>query len=485
MKNLKSYFVLWLVMLISACSLLNAQTTMTSTIVGTITDAQGAMIGGAQVRLTNIDTGKEWTTASTQDGHYVFPDLNAGSYRVQASSAGFKTIQSQPVTIGASGSTQRIDIPLPVEGSTQSVTVSASTIQLAHTDDADVNVSLDANVIRDLPIQGRNFLNYAQLAPLFNSGSGSSAWGVAQQTTLESQKSLNLGGSEAMVGYYIDGINNNDNWGGSQLANINMNAVQEVQVQSLNYSAAFTRDIGQITLTMKSGTSKFHGNAYDFIQNADLNAIDSYTGRVDPTVQRTPYSENLFGGGFGGPVYLPGFLGGKQKVFFYAAFEGIRKNGSVPVFGYVPTQAERQGDFSEWIQRYPNDPRYIIYNPFTFNAATQQRQPYPNNVITNPDPNAVAYLSHFPLPNFVSTVPGDVRNWRGEGENSITNNNLFLRFDFNLRTADQIFFEFMRDWGQPFNAAGPIPDLALGNGPLHSDAIVQWPVGAYFYPHPL
>ncbi|MGC1837667.1 MAG: carboxypeptidase-like regulatory domain-containing protein, partial [Candidatus Acidiferrales bacterium] len=445
-----------------APALLRAQTTVTSRILGTITDAQGAAIAGADVRLVNVDTSRDWKTTSGQDGQYVFPDLNAGRYQVQASQKGFNTAHSEAIELGAAGTTLRVDLPLIVAGKTESVTVTATSVPLAHTDDADVNVALSSDLIKDVPIQGRNFLNYAQLAPLFNSGNNQLTWGVAQQTTLESTKALNLGGSEQMLGYYVDGVNNNDNWGGSQLANLNINAVSEVQVQTLNYSAAYTRDIGQITMSVKSGTNRLHGNVYDYFQSDVLNAIDSYTEIVDPSVQKSPYHENQFGGSLGGPIDLPHVFNGKDKAFFFVAFEGIRKSGGVPIFGYVPTQAERTGDFSAWLQEFPGDPRYMIYNPFTFNPVTQTRQPYMNNIITNPSPQAETYLSHFPLPNFTSGIPGDIRNWEGQGLNGITNNNITLRFDYNFRAADQIFVDFLRDSGEPFQAGSPVPALAVG-----------------------
>lgn len=476
MTSVKQWLLLGFALLAMGRGPLYAQSAVTSTILGTVTDAQGAAIAGADVKLLDVDTNKEWKTVSGENGDYVFPDLNAGHYRIEASSIGFKTTRSDIITLAAAGARQRVDVPLPVGNATESVTVSATEMDLVHTDDADVNVSLGAESVKDVPIQGRNFLNYAQLAPLFNSGNGQSAWGVAQTTTQESQKSLNLGGSESMVGYYIDGLNNNDNWGGSQLANVNMNAVQEVQVQSLNYSAAYTRDVGQITLTTKQGTNKVHGNVYDYFQNSGLNAVDAYTKIVDPSVRKTPYHENQFGASLGGPVYIPKVLNGRNKAFFFVAYEGIRKGGTLPIFGYVPTAAERGGDFSAWLQKFPGDPRYIIYNPYTFDPATQQRQPYLNNIISNPDPRALAYLSHFPLPNFQSTVPGDIRNWQGEANNSIINNNLTARFDLNLRASDQLFVSYIKDWGQPQLAGGPIPELALGNGPIHSTPMIngQW-----------
>jgi hypothetical protein len=476
MKGVKQWLEFSLLVFVMSTGTVHGQSAVTSTILGTVTDSQGAAIAGANVGLVEVDTNKQWTTVSGQNGEYVFPDLNPGRYRVEVSNNGFRTTRTDLITLAGSGGTQRIDVALPVGNTTEQVTVSAAGMDLVHTDDANLNLSLGTESVKDVPIQGRNFLNYAQLAPLFNSGNGQSAWGVAQQTTAESQKALNLGGSEGMVGYYIDGLNNNDNWGGSQLANVNMNAVQDVQVQSLNYSAAYTRDVGQITLTTKQGTNQIHGNVYDYFQNSGLNAVDAYTKIIDPTVRRTPYHENQFGASLGGPIYVPKLLNGRSKAFFFVAYEGIRKQGTLPVFGYVPTAAERTGDFSAWLQKYPGDPRYVIYNPFTFDPTTHQRQPYPNNIITNPDPKAVAYLSHFPLPNFQSTVPGDIRNWKGEGNNSLANNNLTTRFDFNLSSKDQLFATYIKDWGEPDSAAGPIPALALGNGPIHSTPMVngQW-----------
>jgi hypothetical protein len=476
MREMKLLLIACYIVLLLSPARLGAQTVVTSTILGTVTDPQGAAVAGAEVRLLDVDTGRERAAVSGQDGNYVFPDLNAGRYEVEVSNPGFKLTRSQSVTIGAAGTTQRINIALALAGVSQQVAVTAAQVELVHTDDANVNVALTAEAVRDIPVQGRNFLNYAQLAPLFNSGNGQLNWGVAQQTTVESTKSLNLGGSENMVGYYIDGMNNNDNWGGSQLANVNTNAVQEVSVQSLNYSAAYTRDIGQITLTVKSGTNKLHGSIYDYYQGSNINALDSYTEQIDPTAKKRPYHENQFGGGLGGPVYIPHLFDGRSKAFFFVAYEGIRKRGTVPIFGYVPTAAERTGDFSAWLSKFPGDPRYIIYNPFTFDPATQTRQPYSNNIISNPDPKAVAYLSHFPLPNFTSSVSGDIRNWEGTGGNSIRNNNLTLRFDFNVGAKDQVFVDFLRDWGQPLQAAGPISALALGNGPLHSTPVLngQW-----------
>src|SRR3981081_1655227 len=177
MREMKLLLIACYIVLLISPARLRAQTVVTSTILGTVTDPQGAAVAGAQVRLLDVDTGRERTAVSGQDGNYVFPDLNAGRYEVEVSNPGFKLTRSQAVTIGAAGTTQRINIALALAGVSQQVAVTAAQVELVHTDDANLNVALTAEAVRDIPVQGRNFLNYAQLAPLFNSGNGQLNWG--------------------------------------------------------------------------------------------------------------------------------------------------------------------------------------------------------------------------------------------------------------------------------------------------------------------
>ena len=144
--------VLYIVAFTLGTGLLFAQTTVTSTILGTVTDPQGAAIPNAQVLLSETATGRQWKTTTGAEGQYVFPDLNAGTYKVEAQSSGFQTTQSTPVTIGAAGTTQRIDVSLRVSGSTESVTVSAAQVQL---DDVVVHGDRPEIFEADLPEQGR------------------------------------------------------------------------------------------------------------------------------------------------------------------------------------------------------------------------------------------------------------------------------------------------------------------------------------------
>ncbi|HTR65520.1 MAG TPA: TonB-dependent receptor [Terriglobales bacterium] len=458
-----------------------AQVVITSSIVGTVTDPQKAVIAGAAVTLTNTDTGVEWTATTDTSGDYQFPNLIAGNYRVAVVGEGFAKAVSTAVPL-ENGTTRRVNITLTV-GRVAEVVAVTSAASLVKTDDANVSEVIQNKFVRDLPIEGRSFLNYAQIVPMFNSGTGDNtrtAWGLASATSTGA-KQLNVGGTEYGVGYYIDGLNNNDNWVEGPVTNVNMDAVQEVKAEVVDYSAEYGRDVGQISLTTKSGTNQLHGSAYDFFQNAGLNANDPYS--ILTQVPRSSYHQNQYGFTVGGPVYIPKLFDGKNKMFFFVSFEQLRNRSQHQFTAYVPTDAERAGDFSAWItganavdvsqcdgsDSSPAGCRYVIYDPSTYNPATQTRQLFPGNIIPNPDPKALAYLSHFPEPNgYTSPIPGVFDNWSGSTTDGINDNNYSARVDYNLTHRDSLYFRFSHDYGTKLSEGGLVPELALGNGPVHT-----------------
>ncbi len=461
-----------------------AQVVITSTVVGTVTDPQGAVIPDAKVILTNVDTSVQWKATTNANGDYQFPNLIAGHYKVEVVKEGFAHAVSTALTL-ENGTTQRVNIGLRMGQTTETVEVT-SAATLVKTDDANVSEVIGSKFVRDLPIEGRNFLNYAQIVPMFNSGTGDStriAWGLASATSTGA-KQLNVGGTEYGVGYYIDGLNNNDNWVEGPVTNVNMDSVQEVKAEVINYSAEYGRDVGQISLTTKSGTNALHGSVYDFLQNSGMNANDPYS--IVYGIPRTPYHQNQYGFTVGGPVYIPKLFSGKNKMFFFASFERLRNRAHGTMNAYVPTALERTGDFSEWLTRFPVDPtqcdgsqsapancRYVIYDPSTYDTNTSTRQPFPNNVIANPDPVALAYLSHFPTPNFTSPVSTDFNNWQGGTTDGIDNNNYSARVDYNVSSRDSLYFRYSHDYGTRLHEGGLVPELALGNGPVHTTNMYQ------------
>ena len=461
-----------------------AQVVITSSILGSVSDPQGAMVPGAKVTLHNVDTGIEKSATTNDSGEYQFPNLIAGHYRVTITKEGFAKAISTVVAL-ENGTTQRVNVTLKIGQSEQVVEVTGATA-LVKTDDANVSEVIENKFVRDLPIEGRNFLNYAQIVPMFNSGTsdtGRISWGLASATSTGA-KQLNVGGTEYGVGYYIDGLNNNDNWVEGPVTNVNMDAVQEVKAEVINYSAEYGRDVGQISLTTKSGTNNLHGTVYDFFQNSGMNADDPYS--IIYGIPRTPYHQNQYGFTVGGPVYIPKVFDGRNKLFFFGSAEWLRNRSHGTTRAYVPTALERTGDFSEWLTRFPVNPaqcdgsesappncRYVIYDPTTYDPETLTRQPFPNNVIANPDPIALAYLSHFPDPNFTSPVATDFNNWSGPTTDGIDNNNYSVRADYNISKVDSLYFRYSHDYGTKLHEGGLIPELALGNGPVHTTNMYQ------------
>jgi hypothetical protein len=475
-----NYRVLLLAFFVLMATALSAQVIITSTIVGTVTDPQGGVVVGAKVTLKNVDTGVQWKAITDATGSYQFPNLIAGHYTVEVDHTGFAHTVSTPVAL-ENGTTQRVNIGLRIGQTTETVEVSAAAA-LIKTDDANISDIIENKFVNDLPIEGRNYLNFAQLLPNFNSGTGDTsrlAWGLAS-ATMPGAMQLNVGGTEYGVGYYVDGLNNNDNWVEGPVVNVNQDTIQEVKAEVSNYSAEYGRDVGQINVTTKSGTNALHGTVYDALQNAGMNAVDPYS--KSQGISRSPYHQNQYGFTVGGPVYIPKVFNGKNKLFFFGSFERLRNSGQSEFTTYVPTDLERTGDFSDWLTKFPVNPaqcdgsnnapsncRYVIYDPTTYDPNTQLRQPFPNNVITNPNANALAYLSHFPKPNgYVSPYyPNVLDNYAGSTTSGIDNNNYTIRGDYNLSSRDSLYFRWLHDSGSKINSGGLVPDVSMGNGPFH------------------
>jgi len=464
-----------------AATALLAQVIVTSTIVGTVTDPQGAVVPGAEITLTNVDTGVQWKATTNANGDYQFPNLIAAHYKVGVAKEGFAHTISTAVAL-ENGTNQRINLGLKLGQAMETVNVS-SAAAIIKTDDANVSGVIENKFVRDLPMEGRNYLNFAQIVPNFSSGTGDvtrNGWNP------DGTKIMNVGGTEYGVGYYIDGLNNNDNWTEGSISNVNADTIQEVKAEVSNYSAEYGRDVGQISVTTKSGTNNLHGSVYDAFQNAGMNAnapYDIYQG-----VPRSAYHSNQYGFTVGGPVYIPKVFNGRNKLFFFASFERWRKVGVQQITDYVPTDAERGnpalgfpgGDFSSWLQLCPNYPdttncKYVIYDPTTYNPATGLRTPFPGNKIssqilaTPASQIAMSYLSHFPEPNgYSSSEPGDFNNWSGTQTIGVDSRNYTARADYNIGSHDFVYFRYSRDTGEYTQTGGLVPEVALGSHPHHT-----------------
>src|SRR6202522_4866110 len=335
-----------------AAAVLLAQVVITSTILGNIADPAGAVIPGAKVTPTNVAPAIQCKITTGTSGDYRFPNLNAGHYKVEVLNEGFAPTVS-PVVPLENGTIQRINQKLKRGKTTETVQVS-SAAELLKTDDASLSEVIENKFVTDLPVQGRNYLNFAQILPGFNSGTGDNTrmvWGLGSASAAGGAMELNVGGTDYGVGYYVDGLDNNDNWVEGPIMNINANTIQEVKAEVSNYSAEYGRDVGQISVTTKSGTNSIHGTVYDAFQNAGMNANNAYSNFQG--IPRSPYHQNQYGFTVGGPVYIPKLFDGRNKAFFFASFELLRDSAETAFSAYLPTAADLAGNFSPWLAGAP------------------------------------------------------------------------------------------------------------------------------------
>jgi hypothetical protein len=305
----------------------------TATLLGTVTDATGAIIAGARVTAKNIATGVVATTQTDENGNFQFFNVKIGAYEVSAEKEGFARAVAEKVEVSVNAR-QRIDLALKAGAVTETVTISAGAAQLLETDSSDRGQVINREQIVNLPLNGRAYADLALLSP-----------GVRRSVlaTLDNgarDASFNVNGLRSSLNnFIIDGVDNNSygtsNQGFSnQVVQASPDAVQEFKVQTNNFSAEFGRAGGAvINAALRSGTNAFHGTVYEFLRNTSLNA----TGFFKPVRGEKPILiQNQFGGTFGGPII-------KDKTFFFMDYEGFRRITSSLFFATVPTAAQRNG----------------------------------------------------------------------------------------------------------------------------------------------
>ena len=341
--------------------LLRGQST-NATLSGTVTDPTGAAIPNVQLILTSVDTGTVNKVASGPDGLYSFPNLRPGIYELKASSQGFKDYVQAGIEL-TMNARARQDVRLEVGKAVQTVEVKANASPL-NTEDGQVKGSVTPEILKDLPLEVsgtiRTAANFAILMPGVSTGSGGNAFDARINGGLQS-------GDEAI----LDGVSLQEGlMSQSGMVSIQTDfptspdMVGELSVLTSTYEPQYGSSLsGQVILETKSGTNQYHGAGFEYLRNTVLNA------RQYGVDQRPANLQNEFGATFGGPVYIPHLFPKSRKTFFYLDLEGYRTGGALerPILS-VPTQQERQGDFSDWVDSNGNlipvyDPDTLRTNP--------------------------------------------------------------------------------------------------------------------------
>jgi outer membrane receptor protein involved in Fe transport len=428
-------------------------------IVGVVKDAQGAFVPGATVTIVSKETNLTRDTVTNADGAYSLLNVLPGQYDVKVSLQGFRenVRSSVPVSIGQ---ISRVDMSLEIGTLTEVVTV-ASAAQLLQTDRADVSTELKSAELTAMPLN--RFRNYQALVNLVP-GTTPMAFGNAETDTPARSLATNVNGqANTNNSTRTDGATNMNIW----LPNHNMYISPAETIDTVNVStSSFDAEQGMaggaaVTVVTKSGTNQFKGSAFEFFMNDKMNATPYYFGAAATKPGKLPLEQNNFGGTVGGPI-------ARNKVFFFASFEGYKRTNSLFTFFSVPTEAMRNGDFSAATNNAGT--QQIIYNPFSGGANGVNRVPFDGNRIPSNMLNATARRIVdllYPLPNTVGTgLGGLTNNYQREETRTVDRKNYDLKLNFNRTQSHQLWakYAFMDAVVDDLtNYLGPDPN-ATGDG---------------------
>jgi hypothetical protein len=350
---------------------------------GHIADPTGANLPNVEVTLTETATAGVRGTVTTQAGDYTFTEVPPGMYTLQVKHTGFKTSHSDTFEVQVQQSV-RLDFTLQVGSVTESVEVTTMGA-LLQAEDASLGTVVENAELKELPLNGRNYLSLIALASNVNTLSSGSGQAGSRLGGDRASQSIAVGGQRIMFDYYtLDGVNNTDPDFNTYIALPSIDGIQEFKVQTGVYSAEFGHEASQINVVSKSGTNRFHGGGYEFIRNNYVDAQPYWfpTRHAPGTAQIiTPFKYNDFGFELDGPVWIPKVYNGRDKFFFMVDDEWYRSRASNPnATATVPTPQMAGGNFNgyfyDWVDTagvIHNQP-VMIYDPTT-------GQPFANNTI--------------------------------------------------------------------------------------------------------
>jgi hypothetical protein len=413
-----------------------------STLTGRVTDPTGAVVPSAKIQAIETATNSRFETVTNSDGLYTFPLLLPGTYQLAAEARGFKKAVQTGIQIGTNTRVAQ-DVTLRIGESSESVTITSDAPPL-ETVKASAGQVITTHELENLPLNGHTALdvefygfgvisqgNRDSNGPSSNGGLGSLSMGGAPS------------GANEML---LDGVPNVGTQGttGRRPAFLPPpDSVSEVKTEAFNMDAAAGGAGGGTTeMVTKGGTNTLHGALSEYNNDSALQATPFFTN-ASPTSGGKPLSEtNQWAATVGGPIWIPKVINGKNRLFFFFAYEGEKSGGPTQAYGTVPTAAERQGDFSQLLSLNNKTKNYTLYDPNTavLSGGVITRQPFTNNIIPTSRLNPIAqnFLSSYvPLPN-IAGVYDDTNNY-STNENVKNPYHFFSgRADVNISDRDKL-----------------------------------------------
>ncbi len=327
---------------------------VTGTITGVVKDASGAVIPGVLVTGTHTGTNATYTATSDETGTYALRGIPVGVYKIVTEHTGFKPFELTGIRLQVNESL-RVDVALVVGATTDRITVSADVISV-DTVSPTLKAVIDQRRIEDLPLNGRNPTQLMRLVAGVEIDTRSD---VTSGQTYPGVTPVSVnGGRSNATNYILDGGQNNDHYNNAPNPMPNPDALQEFSVQTNNFSAEFGRNVGGVVNAVtKSGTNQVHGSAFEYLRNYSMNAANFFALVKAPGVKQDDgLKRNQFGASMGGPVWFPRIYNGKNKTFFFFAYQGQRQRRTPTTTNVtVPTLLQRAGDFSE-VKKALKDP---------------------------------------------------------------------------------------------------------------------------------
>ncbi len=370
--------------LVAGTGLCRAQLTTTGTFNGTVVDSSGAAVPGAAVTITNEGTRTVRSTTSNSVGSFSEVGLPVGNYEIKVAKAGFSSYTEGRIYLGPAG-VRTLNAVLKPGAVTANVNVTASAAQV-QVSTAEISSQVSEEQVKMLPLNGRNFESLSALMPGVANLNAGSALGTGGYATSNAMSVNGMGTSGSV--YTLDGIWNTDPANLTTTTILpNPDAIEEVRVLQNNFSPEYSLLGGSVVLLeTKSGTQKFHGDAWEYLRNDAFDARNAFSPTAVPGLK-----QNIFGYDVGGPFYIPGVYNSKKdKTFFYWNQQWVRRDAASVLTTATPTADMRMGVF-------PTTGPFAttIKNPAT-------GQPYQNNTIPSGalNANSVAFLNAlYPLPN--------------------------------------------------------------------------------------
>lgn len=399
---------------------LQAQTA-TATISGTVSDSQGARLAGTKIVVSNTETGVSTAGATNADGAYTVASLPIGSYRVEAQKDGFKTSLRGPFVLTV-GQEATVSFTLTVGQVSEQVEVSAD-VETVDTNTSSIGFLVGQDQVRELPLNGRNFVQLTLLTPGVQPVPQENTEGAATLVPFgfgSPQRFSVAGGRPQGELFLVDGTDTAGVWGNGTGANLvgttlGVDGIAEFEVLTNTYTAEYGGNGAVVNAALRSGTNGYHGSAYEFARNSSMDARNFF----DPTSGTLPFSRNQYGATFGGPIK-------KNKTFFFTNYEGLRQSLTQPVTTVVPDSNFRSG-----------------YLPCSQTVGVTC-DPTTNLANVGINPGIASYLNAFPIPNGAEIGNGSAFNISDLNQPLYENYGV-VRVDHNLSTSDSLFASYEID----------------------------------------